>query len=258
MSIQKKSLFKVIASTALVGFFASCAEIAPPDGAGDEFSEGSCQEIWGINSKCDEVQKEDDQNQEPESSASEDAGDETSSDSENGDEESSEGEDSSPDSEGDSSDSEGGTSEEGGNEDDSGSEEGDESDDPKNNPSKDEVVVGDESYQFTDGCTGGQTCASIGKDGMEELTPEEKIELNNKIGDMEEKDPNFNLGDMDFDKFDYFCFTGDNDWLRIPYASMSSSNLAFLRNGHAWGQRKKYDIRFEDACDAVYVMQKNK
>lgn len=247
MSIQKKNLFKVIASTALVGFFASCAEIAPPDGAGDEFSEGSCQEIWGINSKCDEVQKEDDQNQEPESSASKDAEDETSSDSED-----------------DSSDSKGGNSEEGGNEDDSGSEEGssegEEGGDSGDSSSSDtsEPIAGEDTIL-------GKDNASIGTNDMTEVDSETASKLDELVNaSKEEQEANgFSpiegttiTGDQINESKTFFCFDKEGEWRMITFDNLKDSGLPFLWNGHAYGLAEKYTVRFEDACQAIYVQTK--
>lgn len=244
MSIQKKSFFKVIASTALVGFFASCAEIAPPDGAGDEFSEGSCQEIWGINSKCDEVQKKDDQNQEPESSASKDAEDETSSDSE----------DDSSDSEG--GNSEGGNSEEGGNEDDSGSEEGSSEGEGSSSDSDDA-----KESSFEDGG------ASIGTNDMTDVSEEvsktlddlkKEIDEGKNPEGFEEVDKNISFDDWD-KTGTYYCFTGENEWKMISLENLESnpkaSGYPFLWNGHASGLARQFILRFEASCSAVYLQR---
>lgn len=113
----------------------------------------------------------------------------------------------------------------------------------------------------------GDTTASIGKDNMDSVSSSQSSLLDSLKQEFEndstDKPDNFDIldsGDINFGKIDtiysYFCFTGDNEWLRIDFESMAKSGLPFLRNGRAWGLRKKYAVRFEEACNAVYVMRK--
>lgn len=101
---------------------------------------------------------------------------------------------------------------------------------------------------------------------MEKVSEEEKKQLdelkdaldNDETPDGFEKaeDKNFTYDEMDFENNEYFCFTGDNQWLRIVFDNIKASGLPFLWNGHAEGLKRKYEMRFEDACDAIYVMKK--
>lgn len=110
---------------------------------------------------------------------------------------------------------------------------------------------------------------SIGTDQMDTVGSSESSYLDSLKQELEDEtteDPeNFDIldsGNIDFDDIDtnnvYFCFTGDDEWLRINFEDMYKSNLPFIRNGHAWGLRKKYLVRFEEACEAVYVMRKER
>lgn len=110
---------------------------------------------------------------------------------------------------------------------------------------------------------------SIGTDQMDTVSSSESSYLDSLKQELEDEttdDPenfdildsgNIGFGDIDTNNV-YFCFTGDNEWLRINFEDMAKAGLPFLRNGHAWGLRKKYLVRFEEACEAVYVMRKER
>lgn len=110
---------------------------------------------------------------------------------------------------------------------------------------------------------------SIGTDNMDTVSSSESHYLDSLKQELEDDttdDPeNFDIldsGNINFGNIDtnnvYFCFTGDDEWLRINFEDMAKAGLPFLRNGHAWGLRKKYLVRFEEACEAVYVMRKDR
>ena len=102
--------------------------------------------------------------------------------------------------------------------------------------------------------------ATITEEFMEGVTDQDVLDDLDKIANgetvdgYEESDQlNFKVDDFDFDNYDYFCFTGEQSWLKITQDQLKESGLPFLWNGKAYGLRKKYTLRFEDACDAIYV-----
>ena len=104
---------------------------------------------------------------------------------------------------------------------------------------------------------------------MEDVTDEEADLLDSLRQELEDQntdapegfeqddDGEFNFEDLDFENNDYFCFDGDTGWRRITFANIKNSGLPFLWNGHAFGLQKKYIFRFENECDAVYVLRKS-
>lgn len=102
--------------------------------------------------------------------------------------------------------------------------------------------------------------ATITEEFMEGVTDQDVLDDLDKIANgetvdgYEESDQlNFKVDDFDFDNYDYFCFTGEQSWLKITQDQLKESGLPFLWNGKAYGLRKKYTLRFEDTCDAIYV-----
>ncbi|MCQ2096412.1 MAG: hypothetical protein MJY87_00515 [Fibrobacter sp.] len=122
------------------------------------------------------------------------------------------------------------------------------------------AVLGEETIMVD------ENTASVGVNNMEKVSESEASELDawreaisngESVSDFELSDKlNFGYTDMDFDNYVYYCFTGDNEWLRIPFDNLKESGLPFLWNGAAWGLQRKYSLRFEDACAAIYVQRK--
>ncbi len=122
------------------------------------------------------------------------------------------------------------------------------------------AVLGEETIMVN------ENTASVGVNNMEKVSESEASELDawreaisngESVSDFELSDKlNFGYTDMDFDNYVYYCFTGDNEWLRIPFDNLKESGLPFLWNGAAWGLQRKYSLRFEDACAAIYVQRK--
>lgn len=116
------------------------------------------------------------------------------------------------------------------------------------------------------------TTVDVGGDAMEEVNDDESDELDSLRQELEDPDTNdpegfekdddgeFNYEDFDFEKNDYFCFTGEGDWLRIDFNAnreeLKKIGLPFLWNGHANGLKRKYLFRFENECAAVYIRRK--
>jgi hypothetical protein len=102
--------------------------------------------------------------------------------------------------------------------------------------------------------------ATITEEFMEGVTDQDVLDDLDKIANgetvdgYEESDQlNFKVDDLDFDNYDYFCFTGEQSWLKITQDQLKESGLPFLWNGKAYGLRKKFTLRFEGACNAIYV-----
>ncbi len=101
--------------------------------------------------------------------------------------------------------------------------------------------MGDELDDLVAACATTEGCP----DGFEELE-----------GDLiVDKDGNGNLTYDSFDENDYFCFTGEGSWLKLDRAKLGEF-IPHFKNGAAWGNLSHFDIRFEDLCNAVYIMRK--
>ena len=78
------------------------------------------------------------------------------------------------------------------------------------------------------------------------------------VDGFEETDMEFNEETLPveiFDEQDFFCFTGEGEWLRIT-KEMLGTYIPHYKNDHAWGNLRHFDIKFMDACAAVYIKRK--
>lgn len=149
----------------------------------------------------------------------------------------------------------------------------DDSDNSDDNSSSSEAdAIDSSSSEVTSSAAEGETStigdndASIGRNDMEEISEEEKDKLNdlkealengeNPSGFDKADSTNFKVSDLDFDNNDYYCFFGENQWLKISIDNLKASGLPFLWNGAAYGLQRKYTLRFEGACSAIYVQRK--
>lgn len=59
----------------------------------------------------------------------------------------------------------------------------------------------------------------------------------------------------DFDENDFFCFTDEGEWLKITREQLGK-HIPHYKNGQAWGNFRQFDVKFMDACAAVYIRRK--
>lgn len=59
----------------------------------------------------------------------------------------------------------------------------------------------------------------------------------------------------DFNDNDFFCFTGEGEWLKITREQLGK-HIPHYKNGEAWGNFRQFDVKFMDACAAVYIRRK--
>lgn len=109
---------------------------------------------------------------------------------------------------------------------------------------------------------------TVGTDGMEEVAPGTQSELDSlkeimdnggSVDGFEESDIQFNEETMTvelFESSDVYCFTGEGEWLKIT-AELLGQYIPHFRNDHAWGNLRHFDIKFMDACAAVYIRRKS-
>lgn len=109
---------------------------------------------------------------------------------------------------------------------------------------------------------------SVGTDDMKEVATETQSELDSlkeildnggTVDGFEESDIQFNEETMTvelFESSDVYCFTGEGEWLKIT-AELLGQYIPHFRNDHAWGNLRHFDIKFMDACAAVYIRRKS-
>jgi len=108
---------------------------------------------------------------------------------------------------------------------------------------------------------------SFGTDDMESVAESAQTELDSlkeildnggTVDGFEKTDMEFNEETLPveiFDEQDFFCFTGEGEWLRITKETLGEY-IPHYRNDHAWGNLRHFDIKFMDACAAVYIKRK--
>lgn len=108
---------------------------------------------------------------------------------------------------------------------------------------------------------------SIGTDDMEEVENEIKTELDSlkevldnggTVDGFDKVENEFNeetLTYESFDEGDYFCFTGEGEWMHVT-RDLLGEYIPHYKNGKAWGNLRHFDVKFMDACSAVYFKRK--
>ena len=107
----------------------------------------------------------------------------------------------------------------------------------------------------------------IGTDDMEELPEKQQSELDSLKGlldngetvdGFERTESSFNEESLlyeDFNENDFFCFTGEGQWLQITREKLGEY-IPHYKNGQAWGNFRQFDVKFMDACESVYIKRK--
>ena len=108
---------------------------------------------------------------------------------------------------------------------------------------------------------------SIGTDDMTAVSDDAQSELDSlkeildnggSVDGFELADSEFNEETLLFEDFndnDFFCFTGEGEWLKITREQLGK-HIPHYKNGQAWGNFRQFDVKFMDACAAVYIRRK--
>lgn len=108
---------------------------------------------------------------------------------------------------------------------------------------------------------------SIGTDDMTVISEDVQSELDSlkeilddggTVDGFELADSEFNEETLlyeDFNDNDFFCFTGEGEWLKITREQLGK-HIPHYKNGEAWGNFRQFDVKFMDACAAVYIRRK--
>ena len=131
-------------------------------------------------------------------------------------------------------------------------------------PTSSSAVPGQTTISNISGDTGD---FSVGQNDMVEVADDVQSELDSlkeildnggTVDGFEKTDMEFNEETLPveiFDEQDFFCFTGEGEWLRIT-KEMLGTYIPHYKNDHAWGNLRHFDIKFMDACAAVYIKRK--
>ena len=108
---------------------------------------------------------------------------------------------------------------------------------------------------------------SIGTDDMTAVSDDAQSELDSlkeildnggSVDGFELADSEFNEETLlyeDFNDNDFFCFTGEGEWMQITREQLGK-HIPHYKNGQAWGNFRQFDVKFMDACAAVYIRRK--
>lgn len=119
-----------------------------------------------------------------------------------------------------------------------------------------ETIINEEEGEF-----------SIGTDDMEVVSEEGQSELDSlkeildnggSVDGFELADSEFNEETLlyeDFNDNDFFCFTGEGEWMQITREQLGK-HIPHYKNGQAWGNFRQFEVKFMDACAAVYIRRK--
>ncbi len=246
MSILKHKVFLGLVTISAAGLISACTQSVAPPATNDESSEA----IENTNSSNASDEKSDEKSEEVSKDKESSKGEVSSKDDDSKGEVSSKDDDSKDDSsskdDGEGSDASEGTS--------SSSEEPSSSDSSSDTPVKGEDTIITEVGN-------GNSNVNVGTNDMDEVSKDEAEKLDDLIKEeelpegVEKIEGSINGGDIDIGKNDYYCYTGDG-WLKINFDNLKETGLPFLWNGAAWGLRRKYDMFFDDACQAVYAVRK--
>lgn len=108
---------------------------------------------------------------------------------------------------------------------------------------------------------------SIGTDDMTAVSDDAQSELDSlkqilddggSVDGFELADSEFNEETLLFEDFndnDFFCFTGEGEWMQITREQLGK-HIPHYKTGTSWGNLRHFDVRFMDACEAVYIRRK--
>ncbi|MBR2898816.1 MAG: hypothetical protein IKC23_04255 [Fibrobacter sp.] len=116
-----------------------------------------------------------------------------------------------------------------------------------------DITAGKDLMDGVDEGTSNQLNENVAACVTAEGCPEGFEELNGGL--VVDKDGSGNLDFNSFDENDYYCFSGEGEWLKLDRAKLGEF-IPHFKNGAAWGNLSHFEIRFEDLCSAVYIMRK--
>lgn len=131
-------------------------------------------------------------------------------------------------------------------------------------PTSSSAVPGQTTISNISGDTGD---FSVGQNDMVEVADDVQTELdslkeildnNGSVEGFEKTDMEFNEETLPYEIFDtqdFFCFTGEGEWLQIT-RELLGKYIPHYKNGAAWGNLRHFDVKFMDACAAVYIKRK--
>lgn len=116
-----------------------------------------------------------------------------------------------------------------------------------------DITAGKDLMDGVDEGTSNQLNENVAACATAEGCPEGFEELDGGL--VVDKDGSGNLDFNSFDENDYYCFSGEGEWLKLDRAKLGEF-IPHFKNGAAWGNLSHFEIRFEDLCSAVYIMRK--
>lgn len=116
-----------------------------------------------------------------------------------------------------------------------------------------DITAGKDLMDGVDEGTSNQLNENVAACATAEGCPEGFEELDGGL--VVDKDGSGNLDFNSFDENDYYCFSGEGEWLKLDRAKLGEF-IPHFKNGAAWGNLRHFEIRFEDLCSAVYIMRK--
>ena len=100
---------------------------------------------------------------------------------------------------------------------------------------------------------------AVSDDAQSELDSlKEILDNGGSVDGFELADSEFNEETLLFEDFndnDFFCFTGEGEWMQITREQLGE-RIPHYKNGKAWGNFRHFDVKFMDACAAVYIRRK--
>lgn len=119
-----------------------------------------------------------------------------------------------------------------------------------------ETIINEEEGEFS---IGTDDMTAVSDDAQSELDSlKEILDNGGSVDGFELADSEFNEETLlyeDFDDNDFFCFTGEGEWMQITREQLGK-HIPHYKNGQAWGNFRQFEVKFMDACEAVYIRRK--
>ena len=119
-----------------------------------------------------------------------------------------------------------------------------------------ETVIDEDEGIFSIGTEDMTVVSGEGQSELDSL--KEILDEGGSVDGFELADSEFNEETLlyeDFDENDFYCFTDEGEWLKIT-REMLGKYIPHYKNGEAWGNFRQFDVKFMDACAAVYIKRK--
>ena len=119
-----------------------------------------------------------------------------------------------------------------------------------------ETIINEEEGEFS---IGTDDMTAVSDDAQSELDSlKEILDNGGSVDGFELADSEFNEETLlyeDFNDNDFFCFTGEGEWMQITREQLGK-HIPHYKNGQAWGNFRQFEVKFMDACEAVYIRRK--